>query len=105
MTAPRPKLSGSTGTVRSSKRAASSQAVVTMRQGFRNSDGCSWKPPNASQRVAPFTSAPISGTSSSRQKKPAVPSTDSRRAHGMESIDTPSSTGSPRATQNSWRLK
>ncbi len=37
------------------------QPTSTIRAGFMNSDGCSEKPPNSSQRVAPLALWPMIG--------------------------------------------
>src|SRR3569623_1432358 len=50
-----------------------SQATATMKQGFRNSDGWNCAMPTPSQRRAPFTSTPASGTSISVIRHTAQP--------------------------------
>ena len=49
-------VSGTTGSDSSFSFSDSSQAMVTMNSGFRNSDGWNWVKPTPSQRRAPFTS-------------------------------------------------
>ena len=59
----------------------SSQAMVTMNSGFRNSDGWNWAKPTPSQRRAPFISAPKIGTRHEQAgEQQAAPSRHSRRA-------------------------
>ena len=55
-------VSGTTGSERSFSFSDSSQAMVTMNRGFRNSDGWNWAKPAPIQRRAPFTSVPMIGT-------------------------------------------
>ena len=55
-------VSGTIGSERSFSFSDSSQAMLTMNSGFRNSDGWNWVKPTPSQRRAPFTSWPMTGT-------------------------------------------
>ena len=96
-------VSGTTGSERSFSFSDSSQAMVTMNSGFRNSDGWNWAMPKPSQRRAPFTSVPITGTRNSRPVKTTAPSRQSRRARALGSIETTIITGMATAIHISWR--
>ena len=85
--------SGTTGSDLSFSFSDSSQAMATMKSGFRNSDGWNWAKPLPSQRRAPFTSVPTSGTRNRQPISKAAPSRQSRRAFCLGSIDTKIITG------------
>ena len=98
-----PRLICMVGRLRSSTLRLSSQAVVTMKQGLKNSDGWNWNPGNWIQRAAPLAPPPMNGTSSNATRQPSVPMTASRFSRRMSSIEVASISGRPSATQPNWR--
>ena len=96
-------VSGTTGRLSSLSFIDSTQAMVTMKRGFRNSDGWNRVKPASSQRTAPFRSTPMTGTRNSSRMQIAAPRIESRRAVFCASIETPIITGTASAIQNSWR--
>jgi hypothetical protein len=93
-------LSGITGSSGSRARHDRIQAQATAKAGLRNSLG--WKRmPKSSQRRAPFTSAPISGTSSSAHTIAVLITIVPRRTSSRGRSEVPSSTSRPR----NWNRK
>ena len=83
----------------------SSHARVTIRNGFRNSDGWNWTRPGPSQRRAPLTVTPMNGVAARAAVITPAPINAMRRAAATGIIDTPISTGSDTAIHTSWRQK
>ena len=77
--------------------------MATMNKGLRNSEGWNCAKPAPSQRCAPLTSWPMTGTRNRRPVKTIAPSRQSRRARALGSIETRIITGMASAIQISWR--
>ena len=86
-------VSGTTGSDASFSFSDSSQAMVTMNSGFRNSDGWNWVKPDAEPAPRAVHLVPMTGTRNSRTVKRTAPTIDSRRAVALGSIETPIITG------------
>ncbi len=100
-----PPVISTVGSSGSLTRSDSSQAVVTMNMGLRNSEGWNCAKPNPSQRRAPFTDTPTNGVSARQHSSTTVPTSAIRRAVASGIIDTPNSTGIDSPTQISCRQK
>ena len=80
---------------------ASSQAVVSAKQGFRNSLGWMRLPRMEIQRCAPLVSTPITMVSAVAVSAPANPNRASRRTSRGGNMDTPMMMPSDRARNTS----
>ena len=96
---------GITGRSASFDRIDRNQAVVTMKKGFRNSEGWTLAKPKPIQRRAPLISAPKNAATATSTMHTAVPRIAMRRARFTGSIDTTSSTGTDTPTHTAWRQK
>ena len=75
-----------------------------MKAGFRNSDGCSEKPPTSIQRREPLTSTPITSVISIRPTMPANMISDNRRAIRGVKNETPTKSATVGTKNIKWRL-
>ena len=85
--------------------AANSHAVMTMKPGLRNSDGCTDANPSEYQRVAPLPkSVPKTGSNNNDTNAPKNPKTASRRTITGYIIDTAIITAIAVPPNTVWRI-
>ncbi len=99
------KLIVTTGRSGSLSRSDNSQAIATMKQGFKNSDGWNSDTPRSIQRRAPLCTTPMNGTSARQARKISAQISAIRRASATGAIDTAIISGTETPTHINWRQK
>ena len=99
-----PNVIGITGRLGSRTRHERIHATAIAKPGLRNSDGCRLKPIH-SQRLAPFTSLPSTGTRTSATSMAAARMIASRRVVSFGRSEATNMASSPTVSQRKWIQK